>query len=207
MYAVKQVLPESSGLRFLIQVLMGCADDTRINPPFGVIPDPRECAVLQELQKFALEIRIQLRNLIQKQSAAMRHFHSPRLGNVCPGKGTLLVSKQLAFKQRPGNRRTAHLYELSGGVLRIHMYPSCQRFLARAALTTKQNRHIRSADLLRSLAHLRHHCRAPEQNRVWGHLVQSFPTGVPGWTLSCHMFWYQGVAHRQPKNVRTGDDS
>ena len=158
-------------MRFLIQILVGRADNTRIDPPFGVIPDPRERAVLQELQKFALKIRIQLRNLIQKQSAAMRHFHSPGLGNVCPGKRSLLVSKQLAFKQRPGNRCAADLDELSGGVLRIHMYPSCKRFFARAALTTKQNRDVRPADFLRSLTHLRHHCRAPEQNRVWGHVV------------------------------------
>src|SRR5271157_5108304 len=204
MYAVKQVLPESSGFRLLIQILVGRADEARINPPFGVIPDPRECAVLQELQKLALKIQIQIRNLIQKKRAAMRHFHSPGFGNACPGKGALLVPEQLAFKQRPGNGCTANLDELSRSVLRIRMNPSCQRFLARAALTTKQNGNIRSANFLRFQTDSSHHRRATEQDRVWRHLVQSLPTGAPGWTLFCHMFWYSGVAHRQPKNVGTG---
>jgi len=44
------------------------------------VPSPLD----QELQKFALKIRIQLRNLIQKQSAAMRHFHSPGLWQRLP---------------------------------------------------------------------------------------------------------------------------
>src|SRR5271157_5881207 len=134
-----------------------------------MISDTRKCSVLQKLQKLALKIWIKFRNLIQEQSAAMRQFHSPGLGNVSPGEGALLISKQFALKQRPGNRRTTHFHEFSGSVFRIRMDPSRQRFLARASLTTQQNRHVRPADLLRSPAYLRHRHRPSEQNGVWWH--------------------------------------
>ncbi len=67
-YAVKEVLPESSRLCFPIQVQVCGADDSRIDAPFRLISDTRKRTILQKLQELALKIWIQFRNLIQEQA-------------------------------------------------------------------------------------------------------------------------------------------
>jgi len=131
---VKQILPESSPVRFLLQILIGSAQQPDVDLSLGVIADTRERSVLQEMKKLALEVQIEVGDLIQKQGTKVRLLYSPGLAEIRPGECPTFVSKQFAFEKRTGNRRAVYLDELSGGVTGIGVNPSSNGLFACSTL-------------------------------------------------------------------------
>jgi hypothetical protein len=76
-------------------------------------------------------------------------FNSPRLRGVCPGKGTLLVTKQFALQESSRDRRAAYLDKLAPCISRVVMNPPRHRLLARSPIAAKQHGCIDLANLCR----------------------------------------------------------
>ena len=70
-----------------------------------MVSDAREVAVLQNVQQFGLQARVELGDLVQEKRAALGHFHAAGLCGSRAGEGALFKSEKLAFQQRAGNRR------------------------------------------------------------------------------------------------------
>jgi len=97
--SVKQILPETSGADFLLEVLVGRAQQPGVNFSFGMIAKAGENTVLQEVKQLALEIQIEIGDLIEKQRATVSKFHASWLAVVRPRKSALFIAKQLTFEQ------------------------------------------------------------------------------------------------------------
>jgi hypothetical protein len=62
-----------------------------------------ELLFLQNAQKFRLQGQRQVPDFVQKESAGICHFKAADFLCHCPGKGTLLVPKQLALQKIEGD--------------------------------------------------------------------------------------------------------
>jgi hypothetical protein len=100
-----------------------------------MVPDPREVAILQDVQQFCLEAGIDLGNFIEEQRAPLRQLHATWLRRVRAGERPFLKTEELAFNQGGWNRRTIHFDEgslIPGGTL---MDKTGQNFFPGAAFT------------------------------------------------------------------------
>ena len=58
--AIEQIGAESPGRNFLLQILIGCADQPRVDGLLGFPANARKTSILQKVQKLALQADIQV---------------------------------------------------------------------------------------------------------------------------------------------------
>src|SRR5208337_786469 len=138
-----------------------------VNLPLGLIADSTKSAVLQEVEQFALQIQIQVRNLIEKKGPAMRYLHTARLAEVCSCEGATLKSEQFTFEQCSGNGRAIYLNEFASTVFGIGVDPPGHRLLPCSAFSSQQDGNICSADSPSLFPHFGH-CRGTSEEHVGG---------------------------------------
>lgn len=73
--AIIEILPEMSLVDLFQEVAIGGADKTDINLARSSAADPHDFPLLNDPEQFHLHIGTHLGDLIQKQGAAMGHFH------------------------------------------------------------------------------------------------------------------------------------
>src|ERR1700737_2881161 len=100
------------------------------------------------MQDFALQIHVQVRNLIKEQRALVGLFHAARLRSISASESTLLITKKFTFQQGARNSSAIDLYKLSRGMQRMFVNPPRQGFFAGTPRSAQQDRNICFADFL-----------------------------------------------------------
>ena len=97
----------------MLEPAIGCADHAELHVSVFLTADSAELAILQQLKQFGLQRHIDLVDAVEEERAAIGQFDAPRLNRMRARERALLVSKQFAFQQRPGNCRAIHLHKRS----------------------------------------------------------------------------------------------
>src|ERR1043165_6057261 len=140
---VKQVLPESAELDRAFQIDIRRRYDANVSLDHFIAADARQLAVLQHAQQFHLCRQAHLADFIEKQRAAIRFFEAPTTQRARVSKRAFLVSEQLGFEQRFGNRAAVELdvrMILASGIVVNQVR---EQLLARARFAFDQNRRLR----------------------------------------------------------------
>src|SRR5271166_1632128 len=95
--AIKQVRAEVSLLQPAVQLAVGRTHYADLNLGVLLRADAAELAILQKLQQFGLQRRIEFGDLIQEQSAPIRKFHAAGLRPHSTCKRALFVTEQLTL--------------------------------------------------------------------------------------------------------------
>src|SRR6185312_10545957 len=128
---------------FLRKIAIGGKDKPYFDAFLLLPANPREAAVLEQLQELGLNSRIEFTNLIQKKRAAVCHFNAARLGNSSARECAFFIAKQFAFNQGGWNGSAVHLNEGligKGGIL-VQEISNC--VFSCAALTGDENGNVR----------------------------------------------------------------
>src|SRR5271155_73239 len=112
--------------------------------------------ILQHVEQLRLQWRGHLRYFIEEDRPFVRHFKFARFAADCTCESTLLESEQFRFQKFTGQRRAIHFYERLVAPLRTQMNHPRHDFLADAAFSANENRHIHWSDLQYLLADAYH---------------------------------------------------
>ena len=108
---VKQVLAESSLLHHCTNIHIGSGDQADIYRNRTGSPQPGDLLLLYRSKQFGLHRHAQVPYLIQKQSPAGCHLHTPRLITTGICKGSLFITEQFTFKKRFGDASQVDRHE------------------------------------------------------------------------------------------------
>ena len=97
--AVVEVLPEASGLHFLIEIEIGGRDHPHVYLHRGMAAHRQHLFFLQKTQQLHLQPRGNLGNLVQENRAAVGHFNQAFFIGIGPGKGAFFIAVEFAFDQ------------------------------------------------------------------------------------------------------------
>ena len=140
--AVVEIRAEGAALRLCREVAIGGGDQADIELPGARAADAFELALLQDAQELGLQLRRQFADLVEKDGAAFGHLELALLLRHGAGEGALLVSEQLAFQQRLGERGAVDGDEGFGGARAEAVQGAGHQFLARAGLAQDEHRSI-----------------------------------------------------------------
>src|SRR5215475_2626812 len=140
------------------QVGVGYGDDAHVYAHGGRIPDRFEFFLLQHAQQFRLAWQREAVDLVEDDRSAIGQFETALaiLDRAC--EGAFLVSEQLAFEQRFGQRGAIDLDQRPGAPAAMKMDCLGDQFLPGPALALNQNRGLglrHQADQAADLAYLR----------------------------------------------------
>ena len=170
--AIEQILAESAVFDFRFQLAVGGADHAHFHFLVFLGADAAELAVLQQLQQLGLQAQVELGDFVEKEGAAMGHFHAPRLRSVGAGEGAFFVSEEFAFQQRAGDRRTIDFDERTAPPRRKPVDHTGDDVFAGAAFALNQNRNVGAGDFVQAVAQRLHDLRATEYDRFGRKLSQ-----------------------------------
>src|SRR5215203_1772469 len=111
--AVQQIRSKHSVVNNRIEVPVGSGDNADIHFDLPHTANPEERARLDRAQEFRLQLRRQLRYLIEKQRSAISQLNQPQLSTLSSGECSSLVTKQLRLEQRLLERSTVQINERS----------------------------------------------------------------------------------------------
>src|SRR5271154_6633687 len=77
--SIVKILAEGSGGHRLSQIAIGRRDDANVHAPLVRCPHRANLAFLQHAKKLGLERRVQLRDLVEKERAAVRDLEEALL--------------------------------------------------------------------------------------------------------------------------------
>ncbi len=109
--AIVQILPESTQLYVLLQVLVRCHEDTNINLDVPLAPQPRELTILKNLEQLCLKRRADFGNLVKKYRPPMGQLELAGFSVVGSSERSLFVTKKFALQEFFGQGRTVDLDE------------------------------------------------------------------------------------------------
>ena len=155
--AIKQIFPKPPLRHFLAKILLRRTNQAHIDVDPVVPSDALELPFLEHPQQLHLDDRRNFPDFVEEQGPAMRQLESSAPLLHRPGKGPLLVAKELRLQQ---GFRQGRATDLNQGMLAsraVLMDGIGHQLLACAALSQNQRRGIRAGhqlDLVEHRAHL-----------------------------------------------------
>jgi hypothetical protein len=95
----------------VIHIAMSGGDQSHVDVMRAAAAQALELLFLQNAQKLRLQGQRQVPDFVQKESAGICHFKAADFLRHCPGKGTLLVPKQLALQEIERDSSAVKLHE------------------------------------------------------------------------------------------------
>ena len=123
----------------LFQVAVCSCDDSDINLDLVCCADSLYFPILKEAQEFYLQWRGQFPDFIEKQGGGVSQLELSSLLSMSAGKGSLLVSEQLAFEEVLGNRAAVHDYKGIIAALTLHVNGMRDDFFPGSTFPADQN--------------------------------------------------------------------
>jgi hypothetical protein len=120
---------------------MSGGDHSHVDVMRAAAAQPLELLFLQNAQKFRLQGQRQVPDFVQKESAGICHFKAADFLRHCPGKGTLLVPKQLALQQIERDCSAVKLHEGASAARAEIVNGMGDQFFPRSSFS--QNQHSR----------------------------------------------------------------
>src|SRR5579864_2259412 len=137
--AVVKVFAERLLGNCLLHIHVGCGKHAEIRGDGGTAAEAGKLSVLQDVQELCLQHRTHLANLVQQDGSFVAQLELAGLGPRGAGESTLLISKQLAFKQVGRQRRAIHFEQRIAGAGRQLVNEPRQNFFAYATLTQQED--------------------------------------------------------------------
>ena len=109
--AVIKVLAETAGAHRFLHVHVRGGQNAHVHVDHGARAQPRILAVLQDVQKFCLQVRAHLRDFVEKDRALVGQLEFAGLGANRAGERSLLVTEKLRFQKFAGQRGAVHFDE------------------------------------------------------------------------------------------------
>src|SRR5262245_56835602 len=165
--AVVEVLPKSVCQNALFELLVGGGNDAHVHLEVRSAAYSGELAILEHVEELALERRMQVADLVEKDSPVVGRLELADLELVGPGERPALVTEQLALEQFAGHSGAVDLDEgaaLAGAEM---MDRARDQILSRPGFPGDQHRHVCASgerDRLSDLEHLR---TAPERELLF----------------------------------------
>ena len=138
--AEEQVLAEPILAHRLTEVAIAGRNQADIDLHGSAAAQSLEGAILQHPQQFGLQLERELADLVEKQRAAIGDLEPSALPGHRARVRTLLATEQLAFDQRPGQRRAIDTDQQPIPSLAALMHGFREELLARARLAVQQHR-------------------------------------------------------------------
>src|SRR5947209_17016181 len=108
--AVEQVRSEPAGLHELLEVAVAGRDQAQGHLQLLRAAQPAKPPTLEHVEQLRLQLGSELRDLVEKQRAAVRYLDEAALRFAGVGEGPLLVAEQLGLEQAWGKRRAVDLH-------------------------------------------------------------------------------------------------
>ena len=97
--AIIEIVAETAVGDHRVEILMGGADDPRVDRDRRAAADPLDHPLLQEAQQLDLQRQRNVADLVEEQGAALRQLDLARRGLDRPGEGAALIAEQLGLEQ------------------------------------------------------------------------------------------------------------
>ena len=162
--AIVEILAETTAGHRLLEVLIGGREHPHVDLHGGPSSDARELAVLEDVEKLALQRGVEVTDLVEKDRPAVRRLELADLELMRAGEGAALVPEELTLQQLAGNRRAVYLDERAALSHRLLVDRTRDHVLAGAGLAHDEHRHVDASRLLDDLAHVAHPRAAPQAN-------------------------------------------
>ena len=131
----------------------------------------RILVVLQHVQQFGLQMHRHFGDFIQENCALVGQFKFSGLGSHCARERALLKSEKLRFQQFARQRRAVHLDKRLIPSLRPQMDHPRDNFLAHAAFSAHENRHVHRRNLQNLLPDAHHLRTGCKKTQILRHLI------------------------------------
>ena len=122
------------------QVLVRGSDQAHIHEPIPYVPKSPKFLFFHDFQQLGLNVRIDVANLVEKDSATMTDLKQPGFGVNGPSERTLLMAKQLRLKELPRQPGAIEIDKRFFGAGAVLVKPGCQDALSAAGLPLNQYR-------------------------------------------------------------------
>src|SRR5687767_8351508 len=145
--AVPEILPEAPGGDLRCEIAVRRRDDPDVHPDRACTADALELVMLQHTQQLRLEMRRELANLVEKDSAAVGDLEPALLERMRAGERAPLVAEELAFEERLGQRRAVDGDEWTARPMAVLVNGARGQFLSRTGLPADQHRAVGGGEL------------------------------------------------------------
>ncbi len=152
--AVVQVFAEGADFNHAFEVFVGRGNDPHIGALGLVAAHALKGPLLQYTQQLDLHRQRHIADFIEEQRTAIGQLETPGAAGDGPGKGALLMTKQLAFQQLGRNCPAVDRHKRRVAALGVVVQIARHHFLAGAGLAEDQHTGIGIGHLLHHLAHM-----------------------------------------------------
>src|SRR5262249_21365727 len=151
---IKEILPEGPRRHVALEVLVGRGEHAYVHLDGGPAADPRELPVLKDVEELALQIRVEVADLVEEDSAVGGPLELCDLQLVSGGECAALVPEKLALQKVARQGRAIDLDERSGAPGRQVMDGSRHHILAGAGFPADEHGDVGPRDELDDVADL-----------------------------------------------------
>src|SRR5881396_1971736 len=137
--AVEEIRSEPAGLHELLEIAVGGRDQAQGHLQLLRAAQPPKPPTLEHVEQLRLQFGSELRDLVEKQCAAVRHLDEAALRFTGVGEGSPLVAEQLGLEQAWGKRRAVDLHEPSYRMRARVVNGAGDQVFARAAVAEQQH--------------------------------------------------------------------
>ena len=136
---VEEIVAEPSGGHLGHQIAVGRGDEPDVGLEGRRPADALELPLLQHAEELDLHRGGELADLVEEERAIGRQLEASGLLPVGPGEGAALVTEQLGFEQRVGQRRAVDRHERAVGARTAVVDGTGDQLLPRPALPGDQH--------------------------------------------------------------------
>src|SRR5208283_4866390 len=151
-----EVFPEAAFVDTIFEIIVGGADQTKVNFLGGTPAEALHGTLLKDAQEFALQAGIESGDFVEKDGAGMRELHQSGLGSVRTGERAPLVAEQLRFHQGFGKCRAVQCDEGFIGAIAALNNGVGDQFFANPAFTAEHHAGVRVRNRFDGLIDLLH---------------------------------------------------
>ena len=173
--AVVEVGAEAPGGDLGAQILVGRADDARVDRDGRARADGHDLALLQHAEELHLHRGRRLAELVEEDGAAARRDEQAVAIAHRPGERAAHVAEELRLEQRVGERAAIDGDERPGLARAVEMNRARDELLARAALALDEHGRLRRGDAIEPREHGLHRGPVADEVRV---VVASLERGL-----------------------------
>ena len=140
---IEKILAEFSVTDLILENTIGRGKNTRVGTKGTFTPHTFKGLFLERAQELGLKLDGNLPHFVEKERSSGGLFKTTKTAGDSPGEGALFVAKKLTLKKIRRDRRAVHDDKRSLGTAGVIVDGASNKFFARAALASDENRNNR----------------------------------------------------------------
>lgn len=137
--SLEEVLSEGAGVGEVLEVVLGCRDDSGIDRNGFVGTDAADLSVFDGGEHFGLEAGAEAWEFVEEERPAVRGFEQPDAGGASIGEGTAFVAEQFGFGEGFRQGGAVDLDEWLVGAWSFLVDPAGERGFSGAGFTLNED--------------------------------------------------------------------